>query len=49
MLKKGFWIFADVFGSDFLEPDEERFDLDGDGAVGFSDFLLFSESFGRTL
>ena len=44
-----FLIFADVFGSDFLEPDEERFDLDGDGAVGFSDFLLFSESFGRTL
>jgi hypothetical protein len=33
------------------EGDEEydaRFDLDGNGAVGFSDFLIFAGAFGKS-
>ncbi len=44
-----FLAFADVFGSDVLDPADELFDLDADGTIGFSDFLIFAENFGRVL
>ena len=37
-----FFLLAEAFGG-----SDPRFDLDGDGAVDFSDFLLFAEHFGQ--
>ena len=40
---------AVAFGTSPVGPDETVFDLDADGSVGFTDFLIFSENYGRTL
>ena len=31
------------------EGYDARFDLDGDGAIGFSDFLIFANHFGKAI
>ena len=44
-----FLAFAGQFGS--RQGDgryDARYDLDGDGEIGFSDFLIFSSSFGKS-
>ncbi len=38
-----FFLFADAFNSEDL-----RFDLDGDGRVGFSDFFVLADFFGQS-
>ena len=50
----GPWAFPDFlqFASQFGQNRDEagfdaRFDLDGDGEVGFNDFVIFARSFGK--
>ena len=43
-----FLLFVDVFGA--RQGDEgykTRFDLDGNGTIGISDFLIFANNFGK--
>ena len=44
----GGFTFAGAFGKSSSDPDfKPRVDLDGDGSIGFGDFLKFAQSFGK--
>ena len=44
-----FVLFAAHFGQNQADEGfEARYDLDGNGAIGFSDFLIFAGAFGKT-
>ena len=47
----GIWYLPTFYGAPFgLRGDagyDARFDLDGDGAIGFGDFLIFTNDFGK--
>ena len=43
-----FLLFVEQFGlSRGDEGYDARFDLDGDGTIGFGDFLIFANDFGK--